>query len=101
MRKAATRFFDGWTIVFGALWTFIRLLFENFELLWELITGKKKRGRVVGCFTIPRLRARPDPYVYSQFWLFLRGIAFSWDNPDFAIIDPLSGNIVDSHALEP
>jgi hypothetical protein len=101
MRNAAKRFFQGWTIIFRALWTVMRLLFENFELLWELITGRKKRGTRVGCFTIPQLRARPDPYMYSQFWLFLRGIAFTWDNPDFAIIDPLNGSVVDSHALAP
>src|SRR5262245_41629842 len=101
MRSAARRLIDGWAIVFRAIRTLIRLIVENFELLWELITGRKKRGAPTGCFTIPRLRARPDPYIYSQFWLSLRGIAFIWDNPDFAIINPLNGNVVDNHALAP
>jgi hypothetical protein len=31
----------------------------------------------------------------------MRGLAFTWDNPDFVIIDPDNGNAVDNHLLKP
>lgn len=47
----------------------------------------------------PEIRARTDPYVYSQQWLWLRGIAFVWDNPDFTIIDKSTGLVVNNYSL--
>jgi hypothetical protein len=101
MLTFVNRFIEGWSIIVRAIWTLIKLFFESFELFWELITGRKKRGQPWDCFNIPDLRARPDPYIYSQFWLFIRGLAFTWDNPDFAIIDPDDGGAVDNHQLKP
>lgn len=42
---------------------------------------------------------RPDPMIYSQFYLMKQGVAVTWDNPDIEIY---KGNVfVPSHALEP
>ena len=41
----------------------------------------------------------PDPLVYSQFDLLARGIAVTWDNPDFGIFR--EGKKVDAHELQP
>jgi len=46
------------------------------------------------------MRPRPDPSIYSQEWLYLRGIGFTWDNPDFTLYDEL-GNVVDRMPLKP
>jgi hypothetical protein len=46
------------------------------------------------------MRPRPDPYIYSQQWLQLRGIAYSWDNPDFTLRDS-TGKIADRMDLRP
>jgi hypothetical protein len=48
---------------------------------------------------------RPDPMLYSQYFLMSKGLAVTWDNPDIWLetIGPdgkPSGNIVSSHALE-
>ena len=42
---------------------------------------------------------RPDPMIYSQFYLMKQGVAVTWDNPDIEIH---KGNVfVPSHALDP
>jgi len=42
---------------------------------------------------------RPDPMIYSQFYLMKLGMAVTWDNPDIQLY--LSGVAVPSHALQP
>ena len=46
------------------------------------------------------MRPRPDPSIYSQEWLHLRGIGFTWDNPDFTLYDSFD-NVADRMALKP
>jgi hypothetical protein len=42
---------------------------------------------------------RPDPMIYSQYYLMKQGLAVTWDNPD---IEVRQGNqVVPSHALQP
>lgn len=42
---------------------------------------------------------RPDPMIYSQFYLMKQGLAVTWDNPDIEIY---KGNVfVPSHELQP
>jgi hypothetical protein len=54
------------------------------------------------CASIPSvIRARPDPYVYSQDWLNSRSIAIVWDNPDFKIIDSVTGVLVNRFDIRP
>lgn len=51
-----------------------------------------RKYRDVRCTRVPNdIRARPDPYLYSQDWLSSRGLAVVWDNPDFQIIDVATG----------
>jgi hypothetical protein len=48
----------------------------------------------------PHTYKRPDPMIYSQFYLMSRGIAVTWDNPDIQLFD--SGGVgVPSHGLSP
>jgi hypothetical protein len=42
---------------------------------------------------------RPDPMIYSQYWLMSQGLAVTWDNPDIAI--RRGGALVPSWQLEP
>jgi hypothetical protein len=85
-----------------ALWALLRLLCR---LLHRLIRPESKRpGRVdkaakTRCVPIrdPAM-VTPDPLVYSQYDLMAKGIAVTWDNPDFGIFK--GGVKVDSHQLE-
>jgi len=64
-------------------------------------TGGRKYKDVC-CFTPPEeIRARPDPYIYSQEWLHLRHLAAVYDNPDFRIIEAVTGAAVERHHLRP
>lgn len=92
-------FLAGWKLILGALCQFLKRLLKIVEVLIELILGRKEPGRDADCFSRPDLRARPDPYIYSQQWLHLRGLAYTWDNPDFTLIDPGTGLAVDNHSL--
>jgi len=38
----------------------------------------------------PHTYKRPDPMIYSQYYLMSRGIAISWDNPDIQLFEGLS-----------
>lgn len=42
---------------------------------------------------------RPDPMIYSQYYLMQLGFAVTWDNPDIEIYK--DGMLVPSHSLEP
>lgn len=94
-------FVEGWKLIIAVLLSLIKRLFEIFEFFLEVGRGKRLRGRDVDCFNKPEVRARPDPYIYSQYWLYIRGLAFTWDNPDFAIVDPDDGLPKDPHQLKP
>jgi hypothetical protein len=48
----------------------------------------------------PHTYKRPDPMIYSQFYLMSRGIAITWDNPDIQLFDG-GGIAVPSHSLSP
>lgn len=85
----------------GAL---IALLVALWRLLLSLLRHEPKLPGRVGkrapthCVPIqdPAM-VTPDPLVYAQYDLMARGIAVTWDNPDFGIF---SGGVkVDSHDL--
>lgn len=42
---------------------------------------------------------RPDPLIYSQFYLMKQGLAVTWNNPDIELRH--NGVPIDSHQLEP
>lgn len=97
----------------GWRWTLrrlIRLLRRLLAALAKLFgrVGRGRRGeaerdyRDIRCLTPPpHVRARPDPFIYSQQWLFSRGLAVTWDNPDFRIFDRATGVPVDRFSLKP
>jgi len=43
---------------------------------------------------------RPDPLIYSQKYLAAHGLAYSWNNPDFALFLHSDGKPVGAHELE-
>lgn len=94
-------FLEGWKLIFAVLCSVFKRLFEVVEFFLEMGRGKRERGREIDCFNKPEVRPRPDPYIYSQFWLYIRGLAFTWDNPDFALIDPDDGLPKHPHQLKP
>jgi hypothetical protein len=42
---------------------------------------------------------RPDPMIYSQYYLMKQGLAVTWDNPDIEVHQ--GAQVVPSHALQP
>jgi hypothetical protein len=48
----------------------------------------------------PHTYKRPDPMIYSQFYLMSKGVAVTWDNPDIQLFDG-GGRPVPSSALAP
>lgn len=81
----------------------VRIFCDAVMALIHLLRGElivSQRGQD-GCIEPPSsMRPRPDPYIYSQEWLQTRGIAYIWDNPDFALYDA-DGNMVDRMNLAP
>ena len=53
----------------------------------------------------PAIRKRPDPMIYSQYFLLARGFAVTWENPDIWVTElpaPDGGmTVVPPHALLP
>lgn len=73
-------------------------------MLIEIFCRKRKKepGIPVCCIEVPpEMRPRPDPSIYSQKWLMARGIAVTWENPDFRLIELSTGTVAASHALKP
>jgi hypothetical protein len=83
----------------------VRLVVEFVGRLWAFFRKEKKGGRdfwPACCITPPdTIRARTDPYIYSQDWLSSRGIAVVWDNPDFSLRDAATGAVVPGDILQP
>ena len=46
----------------------------------------------------PHTYKRPDPMIYSQFYLMSKGLAITWDNPDIQLFDETGP--VSSHGLK-
>lgn len=91
----------GWAVT---LWFLVRLLAQIARRLRRPREDcdAPRRFRDRDCLTPPvDVRARPDPYIYSQEWLASRGLAVTWDNPDFTLVDSASGAVADRLALLP
>lgn len=52
------------------------------------------------CYRLPGIYKRPDPMIYSQYWLMTQGLAVTWDNPDIELFD-LVGNPAAPFDLQP
>lgn len=95
-------FLKGWAIIFALLLGILKQLFEFLRELMRLLgVGRRDRNpQDACCADNPHTRARPDPYIYSQQWLQLRHLAYTWDNPDFTLVDPATLSAVDNHSLK-
>lgn len=81
----------------------VRILLDAITTLISLLRGElvvSTRGQDCCLEPPPQMRPRPDPYIYSQGWLQSRGIAYTWDNPDFTLYDS-DGNVADRMSLVP
>jgi hypothetical protein len=85
----------GWRIIVRELTRLVGLLFVCLRRALARRDHKDGSGtapprkyRDVCCADFPwHIRARPEPFIYSQQWLSSRGLAVTWDNPDFRLID--------------
>ena len=74
------------------------------KLCWKLMadpkgTGSENHPPSKGVNVPPSIYKRPDPMIYSQYYLMGKGLAVTWDNPDIQLFDgPLP---VSSHDLSP
>jgi hypothetical protein len=79
--------------VFALIIALVSEILRRFGLRKRQDQGK----RATDCLTPPdQIRARPDPFTYSQHWLAFRGMVVKWNNPDFQIRDA-GGAVVENH----
>ena len=92
-----------------ALWRLIVMLLVALLLLLRFIKKLLKRLHHKDpkhpppkhcCEVPPHIRRKPDPCLYSQFYLMAQGLSVTWDNPDIWLTLP-DGTPVDSAALQP
>ncbi len=75
------------------------------KLLCRITRGEPLRSRQperTGCCIElpPEIYKRPDPLLYSQYYLMSQGLAVTWDNPDIDIFDgtaPVTGPLKRNH----
>lgn len=82
-------------------WPTFRRIFASLRR-WIREPRSHRRG---GCCIDPITEyKRPDPLLYSQFFLMKQGLAVTWDNPDIQIYDGLtpvnSSNLAADHDYE-
>jgi hypothetical protein len=63
-------------------------------------SGSEGHPPSLGIDVPPHTYKRPDPMIYSQYYLMSKGIAVTWDNPDIQLFDG-AGVAVPSHGLSP
>lgn len=78
----------------------IYFLLRLFDLLRGLFQGERERQpKPERCGQVPEhVKRKPDPCLYSQFYLRAQGLSVTWDNPDIWITLPDSSP-VDSGSL--
>ena len=81
----------------------IRLLIQTFLRICAKRRERKELGWhkiPVKCLPIPKeIIQRPDPSIYSQYYLWSLGIQVTWDNPDIKLYDS-QGNFAHSYNLK-
>ncbi len=75
------------------------------KLCWKLGSDPKGAGSEghpasQGIYVPPHTYKRPDPMIYSQYYLISKGLAVTWDNPDIQLFNT-GGVAVPSHGLTP
>src|SRR5688572_16425199 len=74
--------------------TAIALVLYRLLRRWCARRGKPPKGKgtredtgPVVAYLPPSIHKRPDPLLYSQFFLMAQGLAVTWDNPDIWITE--------------
>ncbi len=76
-------------IFIGWLLALIRVLRDGARYYAETKRRLDKGQRYVRCQPIPPdVYKRPDPLIYSQYYLLAQGLAITWDNPDIQLYEP-------------
>jgi hypothetical protein len=95
--------------IVAALWRLIvmlliaLLMFLRFvkKLIKRICYKHPEHPRPKHCCEVPpHVKRKPDPCLYSQFYLMAQGYSVTWDNPDIWITLP-DGTPVPSHTLQP
>lgn len=91
-----------WRLVLILLLAILSLLRFLWCLLLRLFGRScEERGEREKCLEIPQhIKRKPDPCLYSQFYLISLGYSVTWDNPDIVITLP-DGTAVNSYQLLP
>lgn len=90
-----------WRLLLLLLLLLLHLLRALWELLLRLFKGHEGRdeSKPPMCDKVPeQVKRKPDPCLYSQFYLSALGLAVTWDNPDMWVTLP-NGTPVDSGSL--
>lgn len=90
----------------AALWRVLLLLLllglHALRCLWRLLRWLERAPQRSHCRELPpHIKRKPDPCLYSQFYLSSLGLAVTWNNPDIWITLPDQSTVVDSYHLEP
>lgn len=81
----------------------LMMLLRFLKEIGEKVLGDKQPERPPPnhcCEVPPHIKRKPDPCLYSQFYLMAQGLSVTWDNPDISITLP-DGTPVPSHELQP
>ena len=87
-------------IVFTWIFVLIRLIRQLCARYRYLADLRERHFHTVRCQVIPpQIYKRPDPLIYSQYYLMALGLAVTWDNPDIEL--RRNGVPVSSSEIEP
>jgi hypothetical protein len=90
-----------WRLLLILILLLLRLLFALWDLLRRLWHKEEEDSERSRCEEVPpHVKRKPDPCLYSQFYLASLGLAVTWDNPDIWITLP-DGTPADSYHLDP
>jgi hypothetical protein len=99
--KGLAKFFQSLLELLKLLPTLITELGSFLKSLWRALRHCFHRpSRDKCCYDLPGVYKRPDPMIYSQYWLMKQGLAVSWDNPDIQLYDT-TGNPASPSDLNP
>jgi hypothetical protein len=75
----------------------MREILALFRYLLRFLVGQNSQPDAFCEPCVPALK-KPDPFIYSQYYLMSLGYPVTWDNPDIYIFD--GGVLVDPHELK-
>jgi hypothetical protein len=90
-----------WRLIVMLLIVLLMLLRFIRKLIRRICHKHPEHPRPKHCCEVPpHIKRKPDPCLYSQFYLMAQGLSVTWDNPDIWITLP-DGTPVPSHTLQP